>query len=62
MKAVGFGQKFICFSFVIEDGKHVVDFFSTIVICLLILVWRFSLCHYDLFYIQNTMITEKFQM
>ena len=25
MKAVEFGQKFICFSFVIEDGKHVVN-------------------------------------
>ena len=25
MKAVKFGQKFICFSFVIEDGKHVVN-------------------------------------
>ena len=25
MKAVKFGQKFICFSFVIEDGKRVVN-------------------------------------
>ena len=25
MKAVEFGREFICFSFVIEDGKHVVN-------------------------------------
>ena len=25
MKAVKFGQKFICFSFVIKDGKRVVN-------------------------------------
>ena len=25
MKAVKFGQKFICFSFVIEDGKRMVN-------------------------------------
>ena len=28
MKAVQFGQKFICFSFVIEDGKRVVNIFE----------------------------------
>ena len=28
MKAVEFGQKFICFSFMIEDGKGVVNIFE----------------------------------
>ena len=28
MKAVEFGQEFICFSFVIEDGKRVVNIFE----------------------------------
>ena len=28
MKAVKFGQKFICFSFVIEDGKRAVNIFE----------------------------------